>query len=80
MNDVYERLVAVLGSGFGLRADEVQPEVTFASLEFDSLALVELALAAQQEFAVSIGEGELGPDHTVKEAVELIQLKGAGTS
>nr|MDT0663707.1 acyl carrier protein [Micromonospora sp. DSM 115978] len=75
MNDVYDRLVKLLTTGFGLRADEVSPELSFNDLELDSLALVELAMTAQEEFGVKISDDELSPQDTVAQAVEIIQGK-----
>ncbi|MCF6521799.1 acyl carrier protein [Streptomyces sp. JJ36] len=74
MSDVYERFVGLL-SGFGIQADEVQPDNTFTQLEFDSLALVELTLAVQQEFGVSVGDDELAADDTMTQASKVIEAK-----
>ncbi|MFF8287053.1 acyl carrier protein [Streptomyces albus] len=77
MSDVYERFVGLL-SGFGIGADEVEPDHTFTHLEFDSLALVELTLAVQQEFGVSVGDDELGPEDTMTRAAKVIESKLVG--
>ncbi|MFW6689466.1 acyl carrier protein [Streptomyces sp. MAR4 CNX-425] len=74
MNDVYERFVNLLG-GFGVQADEVRPERTFNDLDFDSLALVEIALVVQSEFGVSVDDDELTAEATVARATEVIKAK-----
>lgn len=74
MSDVYERFVGLL-DGFGIQANEVEPENTFTQLEFDSLALVELTLAVQQEFGVSVGDDELRAEDTMAQAAKVIEAK-----
>lgn len=74
MSDVYERFVGLL-SGFGIQADEVRPDDTFTQLEFDSLALVEVTLAAQQEFGVAIGDDELTAEDTMTQVAAVIEAK-----
>ncbi|MCD0484165.1 acyl carrier protein [Streptacidiphilus sp. ASG 303] len=75
MNDVYGRLVKLLVSGFGLEPKEIAPDDTFSGLELDSLALVELSIAAQEEFGVPISDDDLGPNDTVAHAAEVIAGK-----
>ncbi|MGW0705629.1 acyl carrier protein [Streptomyces sp. NPDC002643] len=73
-SDVYERFIGLL-SGFGVAADEVEADHTFTQLEFDSLALVELMLAVQQEFGVTIGDDELAPEDTMVRTAKVIEDK-----
>ncbi|WP_328551715.1 MULTISPECIES: acyl carrier protein [unclassified Streptomyces] len=75
MSDTSDRLVALLVRVCGLEADEISPEVTFRKLEVDSLALVELGLAAQQEFGVPIKDDELELDATVADAAAMVEKK-----
>ena len=72
---VLERLSALLISRFGVSDDELRPDVTFAELDLDSLALVEFALVAEKEFSVPISEDELSPQATLTDALELIGSK-----
>jgi acyl carrier protein len=75
MSDVYNRMVKLLAANFGLEEHEIHPEDTFEGLEVDSLALVELSLAAQDEFGVPISDDDLGRENTVTQAVEMIEAK-----
>lgn len=75
MEDVYTRLVELLTSTFGLDADAISPTSTLSALELDSLALVELSVAAQEEFEVAIEDSEMGPESTVGQAAEVISDK-----
>lgn len=76
MSDVYERLVKLLMSSFGLAGHEIRPDDTFDGLELDSLALVELILVVQKEFGVRITDDDLNKEDTVAHAAELIESKG----
>ncbi|MEU9093793.1 acyl carrier protein [Streptomyces sp. NPDC087901] len=75
MSDTYDRLVTLLVRVCGLEADEISPTVTFRALEVDSLALVELGLAAQQEFDTPIEDDDLELDATVAEAAAMVERK-----
>jgi acyl carrier protein len=70
------RLSTILVSYFGVEESEVRPEVTFAELDLDSLAIVEFALVAEKEFGVAIGEDEISPHATVDDALALLGAKG----
>ncbi|MFJ8437447.1 acyl carrier protein [Kitasatospora griseola] len=75
MNDVYDRLVGLLTRGFGIEPDEVSAETTFNELEMDSLALVELGLAAQDEFGVKIEDDDIRSSDSIGQAAEAIAAK-----
>ena len=56
--------------------DDVVPEASFADdLEADSLDLVELVMALEEEFDVNVDEDELEGVTTVQSAYELITSK-----
>jgi acyl carrier protein len=71
-----ERLKEILTAYFGVEADEVQLDATFAQLDLDSLAIVEFALVAEKEFGVVIGEDEVSPHATVTDALTMLGAKG----
>ena len=71
-----DRLCGILTGYFGVEADEVRPEATFAELDLDSLAIVEFALVAEKEFGILIGEDEVTPHATVTDALLLLGAKG----
>jgi acyl carrier protein len=72
---VHERLATLLISRFGITEGELRPDVTFAELDLDSLALVEFAMVAEKEFGIPIGEDELSAQDTLAAAEELIDNK-----
>ncbi|HEY7592851.1 MAG TPA: phosphopantetheine-binding protein [Actinophytocola sp.] len=76
MTTVLDRLSELLVGYFGVEADEVHPDATFAELDLDSLAIVEFALVAEKEFGVAIGEDEVTPKARVRDALEMLAAKG----
>ncbi|MFD4628982.1 acyl carrier protein [Streptomyces sp. NPDC058284] len=75
MSSTYDRLVGLLAKGFGIEADEVVPENTFEDLELDSLALVELTLAVQEEFGISLTDDDLQAKSSLAEAAGVLDVK-----
>ncbi|MEU6427654.1 acyl carrier protein [Microbispora sp. NPDC046973] len=58
----------------GISADEVTPEKSFVDdLDIDSLSMVEIAVAAQDEFGVEIPDDQLKNLKTVKDVINFIQ-------
>lgn len=76
MGTVYPRLASMIASSFGIPEHQITPDTTFEDLEFDSLALVELALTVEQEFGVKIEEDALNGQDTLARAAELIDITG----
>jgi acyl carrier protein len=72
---IYPKLVVLLAGTCGLEQEEIAPEITFADLELDSLALVEFAMAVQAEFGVPVSDDELSVDATVASAAVLVDAK-----
>ncbi|MCG8928073.1 MULTISPECIES: acyl carrier protein [Lentzea] len=74
-NDTLNRLTTLLVSHFGASEQRVSGTATFEELDFDSLALVELAMVAQKEFGVEVDEQEITPDQSVQDVAELIDAR-----
>lgn len=72
---VLNRMAAILTDRFGIPAGEVKPDTTFAELDLDSLALVELAMALGKDLGVPIADDELPPSATLATAAELIHRR-----
>ncbi|WP_149183554.1 phosphopantetheine-binding protein [Streptomyces sp. TRM49041] len=77
MQDIEQRVSALLSDQFKVKADTIQPDVTLGKLSFDSLVLIELGLVLDKEFGVEIDDGELTEHHTIEGLVELLAAKGA---
>ena len=56
--------------------DKVKPEASFADdLDADSLDLVELVMALEEQFGISVEESELEGVQTVGQAFDLVSSK-----
>jgi len=76
MSDNFERFTKCAVDVLAVEADKVTMEASFADdLDADSLDLVELVMALEEEFDVSVEEQELEGIETVKGAFELITSK-----
>ncbi|MDQ3931459.1 MAG: acyl carrier protein [Actinomycetota bacterium] len=73
--NIYASVERILIETFQVPADEVSPDATFESLELDSLDLVELTLAIEEELGVKIEDEEVERIRTVRDAVDLIAEK-----
>lgn len=78
--ETYEIVHRILVETFKVPADDVTPEATFETLELDSLDLVELTLAVEEETGVKIEDDEVERIRTVRDAVDLIAERSSGVS
>jgi acyl carrier protein len=75
-DDLFERFKGHAVTVLAVDADKVTLEANFADdLDADSLDLVELVMALEDEFDVSIEEEELEGVATVAQAVDLVRSK-----
>ncbi len=78
-SEIESRLKELLVEELGLDGDKVKPEARFEEdLEVDSLGVVELLMALEDEFGVKIPDEEAENVHTVAQAVDLVEGKLAG--
>lgn len=74
--EIESRLQNVLVSELGLDAEKINPSANFEQdLDVDSLGVVELLMAMEDEFGVKIPDDEAEHIHTVGEAIELVHTK-----
>jgi acyl carrier protein len=72
--DILEGLGKIINEITGIPANEVTPEKSFVDdLDIDSLSMVEIAVAAQDEFGVEIPDDQLKNLKTVKDVLTFIQ-------
>lgn len=70
---VEDRVKAIIVEQLGVEADEVTPEATFVEdLGADSLDTVDLFMAIEDEFGVSISDDDAESIVKVKDAVDYI--------
>lgn len=73
-SDVFERVKNIIVEQLGVDPDKVTPEARFREdLEADSLDLVELIMAFEEEFGGEISDEEAQKISTVGEAVAYIE-------
>jgi len=75
VSDNFERFTNCAVEVLSVDADQVVLEATFESLDADSLDLVELVMALEEEFDVNVEEEELDGILTVQGAYDLILSK-----
>lgn len=76
-DSTFERVKAVIVDHLKVSPDEVTRDVSFADLNADSLAVVEMVMAFEEEFAIEIPDEEAEKLKTVGQAVEYIEAKMA---
>jgi acyl carrier protein len=75
-NAVSDRLTGVLVSELGLDADKINDEARFEEdLDVDSLGVVELLMALEDEFDVKIPDEDAESITTVGQAIDMVQGK-----
>jgi acyl carrier protein len=77
--DIFERVKKVTVEELDVKAEEVTEEASFTDdLGADSLDVVELVMAFEDEFGIDIPDEEVGEIKTVGNAVNYISKKVAG--
>jgi acyl carrier protein len=71
---VEERIRAIIAEQLEVQEDEVVPEASFADdLGADSLDLVELVMAMEEEFGIEITDEEAERIQSVQDAINFIE-------
>ena len=74
MADTFERIKKITVDLLGVEPDQVTPEARFREdLEADSLDLVELIMALEEEFGGTVSDEEAQQIKTVGQAVEYVK-------
>ena len=74
---VFEKIRAMLCDQLDLSEDQVTPESSIVDdLGADSLDLVELIMAMEENFGVEIADSELEKIRTIQDAVDFLKSKG----
>ena len=75
-DDLFERFKGHAVTVLAVDADKVTLEANFADdLDADSLDLVELVMALEDEFDITVEEDELADIKTVGQAIDLVEGK-----
>ena len=77
--NVETRIHHIIVEMLGVRSDLVHNDSDLqADLGADSLDLVELIMAAEEEFGIEISNSEVENIHTVQECIDFIKSRGIG--
>lgn len=75
-DDTFNRFKKCAVEVLAVEEDQITPDARFGDdLDADSLDLVELVMALEEEFDISVDESELDGIETVGQALELVQSK-----
>ncbi|AFY75374.1 acyl carrier protein [Synechococcus sp. PCC 7502] len=78
MSDTLAKVQSIVAEQLGVEVAEVKPEASFQNdLGADSLDLVEVVMALEEEFEVEIPDEDADSIKTVQEAVDYIEQKQA---
>lgn len=71
--DLLEKVVALVADKLNVSADEITPETTFEDLGADSLDVVELVMALEEEFDLEISDDDADKIASIGDAVDYIK-------
>lgn len=69
---VQDKVIEIIADQLGVTVAEVTPDKTFDELGADSLAVVELVMAFEDEFDVEVEESQASELKTVKAAIDFL--------
>ncbi len=72
---VFDRVKKVVAEQLDRNPDEITPEASFEDLGADSLEMVELTMAFEEEFDIEIPDEEAENIRTVQDAVKYLEEK-----
>jgi acyl carrier protein len=79
MSDTLEQVKAVVADKLGAEAEEITEDTRFQEdLEADSLDLVELIMALEDEYSIQISDEDAQEIRSIKDAVAYIEKQTAG--
>ena len=76
VNEVFEKVKGLFEEELGIESEKITMEAKLEEdLEIDSLGIVEVVMAFEDEFEIEIDDEELTDDGTVGQAVNLLHSK-----
>lgn len=73
-NDLEKEIIAIMSDITGYDVEEITPETNIVKdLEVDSIKAIEITVAIEKKYKISIREEDVPKIVMVKEAVELVQ-------
>ena len=72
-NDIEKEIVEIIADISGFEIDEIKPDANFFDdLEIDSIKAIEITVAIEKKFKISVRDEDVPNITTVKQAVELV--------
>lgn len=71
--DVYEKVKAIVIDQLGVDEEEVTPTTSFQALNADSLDIVELVMALEEEFNLDIADEEVENIRSIADVVKYVK-------
>jgi acyl carrier protein len=72
-NSIEQEIIAIISDVSGFEPDEITPETHFfQDLGIDSIKAIEITVAFEKKFKISVRDEDVPKITTVKQAVELI--------
>lgn len=68
----FEQLALIIAEKLGIPRQRIRPETVLKNFEVDSLAILEVALAAEEQFGAEIPTDELNSDGTAEDLYHLV--------
>lgn len=81
--DIEREITEIIADVSGIDAEEITPEKNFfTDLEVDSIKAIEITVAIEKKFKISVRDEEVPKIVTVRQAVELVKvaLNAQGTA
>lgn len=71
-DEIFEKVADIVAETMSVDADELAPETTFESLSADSLDLIQLVSAIEEDLGITIDDDDLASIKTLGDAVTMI--------
>ena len=67
------KVIEIIVENLGVPAEHVTPDKSFEELGADSLAVVELVMAFEDEFDIELDDGDAAALKTVKQTIDFVK-------
>ncbi len=73
MDDIEKEVISIISEVSGFDEEEITPETNFyKDLEIDSIKAIEITVAIEKKFKISVRDEDVPNIMTVKQAVDLV--------
>lgn len=74
IEDIKEEIMTIVSDVSGFDMEEIKPDTDFLKdLEIDSIKAIEITVAIEKKFKISVRDEDMPNITTLKQAVELVQ-------